>query len=64
MKHLTVAEVSRFLRFSERFITNLLEDEPGVIRRKIKTPGKRGRPRTVLLIPRRVYQRWIKRHTV
>jgi hypothetical protein len=60
--HLRPAEVAECLGLDVGTVRKIFEDEPGVV--KVKLPAllprhaRRRKPRTFLLIPRYVYERW------
>ena len=61
----TIAEVSTLMALSPRVVTTLFEREPGVLifESKSTTRRKRKHYRTIR-IPRHVYERVVRRHTV
>jgi len=59
----TIAEVKQLTGFSERTVTAMFENEPGVLIYEVKRPRKRASYRTIR-IPRHVYARVIRRYTV
>jgi hypothetical protein len=61
---LTVAEVSELTGLSVDLITRLFEREPGVILYESAQPKRGKRRYRSMRIPRRVYERVMRRHTV
>jgi hypothetical protein len=59
----TVAEVAAMTRFSERTITEMFENEKGVLIYEVPRLRKRKSYRTIR-IPRHVYERVIRRISV
>jgi hypothetical protein len=59
----TIAEVKQLTGLSERTVTEMFENEPGVLIYEVKRPRKRASYRTIR-IPRHVYARVIRRYTV
>jgi len=59
----SIKEVAQLTGFSERTVTKLFEKEPGVLIYEVQRRRKRASYRTIR-IPRRVYERVIRRYTV
>ena len=61
---LTVSEVSKLMGLSARVITKLFETEPGVIVYEVPNPRRKRKHYRSIRIPRRVFERVMRRHTV
>jgi len=61
---LTVSEVSKLTGLSARVITKLFETEPGVIVYQVPNPHRKRKHYRSIRIPRRVFERVMRRHTV
>jgi hypothetical protein len=59
----SVKEVAALTRFSEQWVTEMFENEPGVLIHEKPRKRKRKSYRTIR-IPRHVYERVIRRMTV
>ena len=60
----TVVEVAAMTGLSPRLITQLFEREPGVILYESPNPHRKRKHYRSIRIPRRVYERVMRRHTV
>ena len=60
----TVREVSALTGLSPRIIAQLFEREPGVIVYEVHNPRRKRKHYRSIRIPRRVFERVVRRHTV
>ena len=60
----TVAEVSRMMGLSARVVTRIFENEKGVIIFEVPNPRRKRAGYRSIRIPRQVYERVLRRHTV
>ena len=60
----TIAEISKLMHLSPRVVTELFEREPGVIIYEVPNPRRKRASYRTIRIPRRVYERVLRRLSV
>ncbi len=60
----SVAEVSNLMGLSARVVTRIFENEKGVIIYEVPNPRRKRAGYRSIRIPRHVYERVLRRHTV